>query len=177
MAVYFIRAVGSNRVKIGFTASDPNQRLKQLQTSCADELRVIHLIPDGRKDEERRLHLIFRRSHIRREWFWYRPEIAEYLGDFGVDIPVKKPVTEVLCLKDRINLAFFRMTCYGSEGRLTSDRQGMFCAELRRAILAGYEETMTIMSCLSKDLDLHIPPTDFEIDFLKRQKGLMYASY
>lgn len=178
MAVYFIRAVGSDRVKIGFTDGDPKNRLKQLQTSCADDLRLVHVIPDATKEDEKLLHVYFRKSHIRREWFHYRNQVAEYLGDFGVQIPpAVSRENETLSLKDSINLAHFRITCRESDGQLDIDRAWLFRAELRLAVMQGYEETLSMLSSLNNELNLNIPPDEFEAGFLAKQKGLLYASH
>ena len=152
--------------------------MKQLQTSCADELRLVHVIQDATLDEEKRLHNFFSKSHIRREWFYYRSQIAEYLGDFGIAIPSQENKTdETLSLKDSINLAHFRITCREHNGQLHGDRAWMFRAELRLAVMKGYEETLSMLSSLNKELDLSIPPTAFEAEFLANQRGLLYASH
>lgn len=39
--VYFIEAIGADRIKIGFTQGDPENRSAQLQTGCPFPLAVI----------------------------------------------------------------------------------------------------------------------------------------
>lgn len=69
MAVYFIKAIESNRIKIGFTLGDPQDRLKQLQTSTSDKLEVVATHKHGSRGLEKKLHRQFKHLHIKREWF------------------------------------------------------------------------------------------------------------
>lgn len=66
---YFIQAGPDGPIKIGL-AEDVEQRLKELQTGCPDDLRLI-----GRMDgnHEKNLHQHFKQFWIRGEWF--RPDV------------------------------------------------------------------------------------------------------
>lgn len=78
--VYFIEAVGSGRVKIGFTQGDPKQRLSDLQVGSHDELRVVRVIEDANQDDERRIHGRFSKLRRNGEWFELQGELAEFIG-------------------------------------------------------------------------------------------------
>jgi hypothetical protein len=73
--IYFIEATDTNRVKIG-VASDPDERLAQLQIGCATELRLLHAMP-GTREDERRLHREFRAYAVGGEWFEKGPSLYE----------------------------------------------------------------------------------------------------
>lgn len=66
--VYFIEATESRRIKIGFTAGAPVDRMKQLQTGQPERLRIVATVP-GDKSDERELHRMFAASNITGEWF------------------------------------------------------------------------------------------------------------
>lgn len=72
MFVYFIRAGNQGAIKIG-VASDVKQRLEQLQTGNAFELKVLALIPcpclNVAYETEKRIHRLFQSQRIRGEWF------------------------------------------------------------------------------------------------------------
>jgi hypothetical protein len=71
MSVYFVEAVGANRIKIGH-AEDPTSRLSQLQTGCPYPLRLLFSIPGGRVVEAN-YHAKY--AHLRidglQEWFHF----------------------------------------------------------------------------------------------------------
>lgn len=66
---YFIQAGVDGPVKIGI-AEDVEERLKQLQTGCPDDLRLIGRI---RGNCEADLHKRFERLRLRGEWF--KPDV------------------------------------------------------------------------------------------------------
>jgi hypothetical protein len=76
MYVYFMAAVGTNRIKIG-KADCPQTRLADLQTGCPYPLRIIKKINCGGSQRalliEKISHDIFREFKIDREWY-HRPE-------------------------------------------------------------------------------------------------------
>lgn len=65
--VYLIHAVGTNRVKIGFSAN-PEKRLKELQTGSPFELKLLAKWP-GTLDTELSGHRTFADYHCIGEWF------------------------------------------------------------------------------------------------------------
>lgn len=70
-AVYFIEAVGSGFVKIGYVADFHSiaDRIRQMQTGCPYELRLAAVLPSGGRDHETQLHLRFEAERFRGEWF------------------------------------------------------------------------------------------------------------
>lgn len=75
--VYFILAVQLAAIKIGVT-TDLLKRVAALQHACPDELRVLFVLPGGRK-EEQAWHERFRAQHIRGEWFRFEADLFEYV--------------------------------------------------------------------------------------------------
>lgn len=67
--IYFVEAVGTDLLKIGFTDRDVECRLKELQTGCPHKLRVLATY-DGGVAEEAALHTVF--SHLRTTGEWFR---------------------------------------------------------------------------------------------------------
>lgn len=76
--VYFIRAVDSGRVKIGFTIGNPWDRLDALQTGNHEPLRL-HASIQGSPKKERALHERFHHIRERGEWFVPTPELVAYM--------------------------------------------------------------------------------------------------
>lgn len=78
--IYFVEAVGSNRIKIGFTRGDPRERAKLLQTGCPFPLELI-LASRGTMWSESKIHHHF--THLRVapnvEWFHDAPELREFI--------------------------------------------------------------------------------------------------
>lgn len=68
MGVYFIRAVGTDFVKIGVTDGDPERRRADLQTASPHELRVEACVRGG-LSREADLHYLLREVRVRGEWF------------------------------------------------------------------------------------------------------------
>lgn len=75
--VYFIEAVGSDRVKIGFTEGDVEIRRRRLQTSAPFELRTLVHLPASLA-VERYLHRAHQGERIlpTAEWFHHRGSVA-----------------------------------------------------------------------------------------------------
>ena len=78
-SIYFVEAVGTGLVKIGFTNRWVSQRLRELQTTSPHYLRLLHSI-DGTAGDERNLHVRFAKCHHRGEWFRLGDEIMEFLN-------------------------------------------------------------------------------------------------
>lgn len=76
--VYFIEAVGTNRVKIGFTSGDAADRLRQLQTGCPVPL-VVRAVIAGDQQTEASLHLRFAHLQQAGEWFDIGPDLARLI--------------------------------------------------------------------------------------------------
>lgn len=69
--VYIVEAIGSQRVKIGWTAGYVIDRLRQLRAGCPFPLRVALVVPNAFLDDERALHEKYKRLRVpqTREWF------------------------------------------------------------------------------------------------------------
>lgn len=65
--IYFIEAVGSDAIKIGW-AMCPNKRLLNLQCGCPLELRLVGTTP-GTIKMEKKIHLAMAGRAVRGEWF------------------------------------------------------------------------------------------------------------
>lgn len=68
MTIYFIEMEKSGFIKIGYTKSDADKRMAQLQTGQPDRLRLLGTIP-GEMADEKSLHLELKKFRIGGEWF------------------------------------------------------------------------------------------------------------
>jgi len=84
--IYFIQAVESKRIKIGFTNGDSysarknaaKQRLNALQVGSPEELTLLFTI-EGSQSEEGALHKRFSTHRVRGEWFECRDELRAFV--------------------------------------------------------------------------------------------------
>jgi hypothetical protein len=65
--IYFIEAIGTNRIKIGWS-TNPNERLDHIASSCPFPVKLIKLIYGDYKTEQL-WHQKFKHLRIYREWF------------------------------------------------------------------------------------------------------------
>ncbi len=72
--VYFIRAIGTDLIKIG-VADDPRQRLRDLQVGSAHQLEIVTEIP-GDERYESVLHRRFDNLRAHGEWFKCEGDLA-----------------------------------------------------------------------------------------------------
>lgn len=68
--VYFVQGMSGGAIKIGYS-TDPEVRLKTLQTSYPDILKVLCLIP-GNANTESKYHKAF--EHLKLNGEWYKPD-------------------------------------------------------------------------------------------------------
>lgn len=73
--IYFAHAVGTDLVKIGFTAGEPAKRLKELQTGCPQRLELLAAI-EGTEADEGRWHRDFATDRSKGEWFRLSAQLA-----------------------------------------------------------------------------------------------------
>jgi hypothetical protein len=66
--VYFVQATNGGPIKIGYTASDPANRLKSIQTGSPFPLRVI-ASRAGTRFDEAELHDALAKQRLSGEWF------------------------------------------------------------------------------------------------------------
>jgi hypothetical protein len=78
--IYFVEAVGQDRIKIG-KADDPETRVRQLQTGSAVELRLL-AVTLGQPSLEAELHAAFANDRIQGEWFRASNELRDYIARF-----------------------------------------------------------------------------------------------
>ena len=80
--VYFIRAMESGNIKIGYTY-DPADRLKDLQVGSSEELKYMFVVPvsceEVAKSLEYEFHTKFAHLNIRGEWFEPDKELIEFV--------------------------------------------------------------------------------------------------
>lgn len=84
--VYFIAASGTGNVKIGFSADDPNKRLRSLQTGCPNELELLYSEP-GAVADEKAYHALFAHLRVRGEWFRDDTELRAFLDSKIEEMP------------------------------------------------------------------------------------------
>ena len=70
--IYFIQNEANRSIKIGYTGGEVSGRLRQLQTSSSDRLKLLGSIP-GTEEDEKFLHRQFDSYRLSGEWF--RPHI------------------------------------------------------------------------------------------------------
>lgn len=79
--VYYIACTETNRVKIGFTAGDPMDRLRALRTGAPTHIRLMAM-HWGTQKEERKLHKKFDHLRLHGEWFAMAEDLAMHM--FGI---------------------------------------------------------------------------------------------
>jgi len=77
--IYFIKEVGGEYVKIGYTSGNtPADRIQTLQIGNPRELVLLYAEP-GEQDRERLFHRIFADDRVRGEWFKLSPTLQGYI--------------------------------------------------------------------------------------------------
>jgi hypothetical protein len=118
--IYFIEAVGGDRVKIGFTVHNSvQQRIRTLQTGSSHPLRLIHSVNGGRR-EEKFLHRKYKSHRVVGEWFHLSPirdEISSIDRVMPVPAPPKKRVYRNYALADSDLRAWFFHVTDGAWGK------------------------------------------------------------
>jgi len=89
-SVYFIEAEGADRVKIGFTGGDVDERRRQIQVGCPFTLVTLAFFAGTMRDESR-LHARFGASRCAsgNEWFLAGPALRTLIRDVGRAEPRK----------------------------------------------------------------------------------------
>lgn len=82
MTIYFMRKSSSfdAPIKIGYTSSDAEKRMSQLQTGHHERLYLLGTIP-GTMSDEKAIHKELVEYHIQGEWFQGKPELLEVIAD------------------------------------------------------------------------------------------------
>jgi hypothetical protein len=84
--IYFILNHDKQRpyLKIGYTATNPELRLNQLNAMNPNPLVLLGSIP-GNQEKEKEIHEMFQRYRISGEWFLYSDEIRGFLLGTGIN--------------------------------------------------------------------------------------------
>lgn len=96
--VYIIKAVGTDRVKIGWS-QDVDARIRSLQTGCPYQIEVINVIATA-PEMERRIHGWLSQYRIHGEWFVLPNDIAERLADVTEAEMLSAQIADFLLRKD-----------------------------------------------------------------------------
>jgi uncharacterized protein (UPF0335 family) len=91
MSVYFITARELGRVKIGFTAGDPDVRRAALQVGCPSRLRLEAVIP-GHVVAEAELHHRFADHRIVGEWFALTDDIEQIIAGAPAELRTQEQI-------------------------------------------------------------------------------------
>ena len=83
--VYFTQGESGGAVKIGYT-TNPESRLKTLQTSYPDILKILCLIP-GDEKTEKEYHEKFKDIRLNGEWFKPTEEILKEIEELKIKYP------------------------------------------------------------------------------------------
>lgn len=78
--IYFLLSEIHNAVKIGFTCSNIEERLKDYRNHSPYEYDLLKTIK-GTMFQEKQLHKRFVRYKIRGEWFNYSDELKEFIEE------------------------------------------------------------------------------------------------
>lgn len=74
--IYFIRS--GRLVKIGYTAKNPDARMRKLQIGSPTKLTLLGSI-EGDNVIERQLHWRFKSQHSHGEWFFFEGALKRYI--------------------------------------------------------------------------------------------------
>jgi hypothetical protein len=81
--IYFIQAIGGGPIKIGYTSTDPHDRLRGIQTGSPYKLRVL-AVRTGNRSQEQALHHKLSEHRLEGEWFEPCKTVLEAIVD---DLP------------------------------------------------------------------------------------------
>lgn len=82
--IYFIEAIGTIYVKIGFS-HDADLRMADLQVASPHQLRMLFRIGNADENLERALHLHFDHLRIRGEWFRAARELNDFMRETSAE--------------------------------------------------------------------------------------------
>lgn len=84
--IYFIEAIGTGFVKIGFTRQMAGKRMQDLQVACPHELKLLAWMEEF-EPREATIHSRFHHLRHRGEWF----KLDEALRSFILDVAAHPP--------------------------------------------------------------------------------------
>ena len=97
--VYFIQAVKSKLIKIGYTKNNPEKRLKILQTGSPEQLSIIGVIKGAGRITEQKLHEKFRQWRNHGEWYEPNYDLIPFIA-LACDKDSKVVGTNIVIWKD-----------------------------------------------------------------------------
>lgn len=77
--IYFIQAGDDGPIKIGVTSGAVTKRLKQIQTTAPQPLKIIGEV-DGKRQHESAIHKKLAEFGLRGEWFSPTPEVRSFIS-------------------------------------------------------------------------------------------------
>lgn len=77
--VYFVEAVGANRIKIGFTRLSVEKRLAQISKGSPFPVQLLFARAGSLLDEAYE-HELFARERVHREWFEASPRLRAHIA-------------------------------------------------------------------------------------------------
>lgn len=147
MTIYFI-GHGDGRVKIGYTARDPYERLANLQTSNSNKLYLLASCP-GTMKQEQELHKRFAHARVAGEWFNITTELGQLISEISKSKSPKLTKTQ----KWSFSIDF-------SFSKPTSWKMGRFRQKLSNLGYASVEDWAN--SVLMRELDKIVESTSDE---------------
>lgn len=109
--IYFIRAKGTDYVKIGFTSGSARDRLHLLQTGSPHDLALEATMP-GDKSTEAALHAEFSEHRERGEWFCLSSDTVEQRAVASPPKPGRRPEPAMTLREYRIDVAMVTLRMY-----------------------------------------------------------------
>lgn len=85
--IYFVQQGKSGPIKIGYTKSNIDKRIEQLQTGCAYKLTLLGTI-DGDKEQENLIQHFFHGHRMYGEWFAPAPPLLDYIFSLILGKPI-----------------------------------------------------------------------------------------
>lgn len=79
--IYFVEAVGLDRLKIGYTSGKIQARLAVIRTGSPVEIRPLLVLKDKAPQDEAALHRLFRPYRSHHEWYVAAPALVQYIAD------------------------------------------------------------------------------------------------
>lgn len=83
--IYFVEAVGLDKIKIGTTSNSPRHRLQMLQNACPVQLKLLALVKGGVEIEDH-IHAAFQNSRCHGEWFYATADLRNYISTLSASV-------------------------------------------------------------------------------------------
>lgn len=97
--IYVIRAIGTNRVKVGWS-TDVSARMKSLKTASPYPLELVTTLETDEESLERLLHKGLRNYRVHGEWFELPEKTLNALIENDASIATRIAAAELLMSKD-----------------------------------------------------------------------------